>query len=127
MNQGIRAALTAVAVAAATAGAWALWLGWDQLRDTTPDGGSSGPYEPWQVVGLVLTLTAIVLTGIRRGVPWATVAAFTTALTVSAYVDWSDDETGLFMVGVTMIAAVSLTISSFASLVLAPRPPAPRP
>ncbi|WP_175439320.1 hypothetical protein [Streptomyces vilmorinianum] len=88
--------------------AWAAWLGWDQERDVHPDGHVTGPYEAWQVVGLVLTLLVPVYwAASRRHVVGAAVGT-TAGLTVAACFDWSDDATGLFGIGVGLVMAGSL-------------------
>ncbi|MGW3337989.1 hypothetical protein ACWDCL_10985 [Streptomyces sp. NPDC001009] len=98
--------------AVVSAALWAAWLGWDQQRDTHPDGSTTGPYEPWQVIGLVLTLLVPVCWGVlRRHVP-GTVVGTSAGLTVAAFYDWSDDATGLFMVGVTLVLLGSLAATS---------------
>lgn len=60
MSQGPRKPVLHLLSILATAGAsmamWAAWLGWDQQYDVQPDGTMTGPYEAWQVIGLVLTL-----------------------------------------------------------------------
>ncbi|MFD0007015.1 hypothetical protein ACFVJ4_31910 [Streptomyces sp. NPDC127178] len=97
---------------------WAAWLGWDQHRDIQPDGSTTGPYEAWQVIGLVLTLLVpLYWTASRyRG----TVAVFgpTMGLAVAAFYDWSDDASGLYMVGVVMVTAGSLAATAAVSAVI---------
>ncbi|MER5929952.1 hypothetical protein [Streptomyces sp. NPDC002054] len=93
--------------------AWAAWLGWDQHRDVQPDGSVTGPYEAWQVIGLVLTLLASVYWAASRGRIAEAVFATTAGLTAAVYYDWSDDGSGLFMVGVGMVMMASL-VTTFA-------------
>ncbi|MBT2478158.1 hypothetical protein [Streptomyces sp. ISL-94] len=93
--------------------AWAAWLGWDQHRDVHPDGSVTGPYEAWQVIGLVLTLLAPVYwAASRRHVAGAALGT-TAGVTVSAYYDWSDDSSGLFLIGVGLVMTTSL-VATFA-------------
>ncbi|MFB7369565.1 hypothetical protein ACFC0D_06960 [Streptomyces sp. NPDC056222] len=88
--------------------AWAAWLGWDQHRDVHPDGSVTGPYEAWQVIGLVLTLVAPVYwAASRHRIPGA-VLGTTAGLTAAAFYDWSDDSSGLFVIGVGMVMVGSL-------------------
>ncbi|WP_327281212.1 MULTISPECIES: hypothetical protein [unclassified Streptomyces] len=94
------------------AAAWAAWLGWDQHRDVHPDGSVTGPYEAWQVIGLMLTLSAFVAWGAFRGHPASAVLGTTVGLTAASYYDWSDDASGLFALGVGMIAVGTLAGSS---------------
>ncbi|XLE02064.1 hypothetical protein QBL21_03220 [Streptomyces sp. 184] len=94
--------LSFVLLTGAAAGAWAAWLGWDQKRDETGY-EDAGPYEAWQVGGLVLTLlVAVVLVAyLRHFVP--AVLGSTVGLTFASFYDWSDDNSGLFAVGVALI------------------------
>jgi hypothetical protein len=105
-------------LATVTAGAWAAWLGWDQQRDVQPDGTTTGPYEAWQVIGLVLTLLALVYGAVSRDYI-AAVAGIPVGLTAAAYYDWSDDSSGLFMVGVVMVMVGSLAVTAGVAAVIA--------
>lgn len=92
---------------------WAAWLGWDQHRDVHPDGSETGPYEAWQVIGLVLSLLTLLYAAVRfdRATPAA--KGITGGLTVAAFYDWSgDDGSGLFVVGVAMIMIAALVTSA---------------
>ncbi|MFE0351447.1 hypothetical protein [Streptomyces griseoluteus] len=91
---------------------WAAWLGWDQHRDVHPDGSTTGPYQPWQVIGLVLTLLVPVCWGALRGDARSVVVGTSAGLTFAAFYDWSDDATGLFGVGVTLVLLGSLAATS---------------
>lgn len=92
--------------------AWAAWLGWDQHRDVHPDGSETGPYEPWQVIGLVVTLLVpVCLAAARRHVAGA-VLGTTAGLTAAAFYDWSDDSSGLFVIGVGLVTVASLLLAS---------------
>jgi hypothetical protein len=106
-------------LAVMTLAVWAAWLGWDQHRDVQPDGSETGPYEAWQVIGLVLTLLAPVYWAASRRYITGAVLGVTVGLTVAAYYDWSDDSSGLFMVGVGMITVGSLVVTGVASAVIA--------
>lgn len=97
---------------------WAAWLGWDQHRDVHPDGSVTGPYEAWQVIGLVLTLLAPVYWAASRRSGAGAVFGVPVGLTVAAYYDWSDDSSGLFVVGVGMIMLGSLVVTGVASAVI---------
>lgn len=118
LSDTARQVIAALALAALTAGAWAVWLGWDQQRDVHPDGSTTGPYEAWQVIGLVLTLLAPLYWTATRRHPAVPVVGITAGLTAAAFYDWSDDASGLFMVGVTMVLAGSLAVTSALSAVL---------
>lgn len=98
---------------------WAAWLGWDQHRDVHPDGSTTGPYEAWQVIGLVLTLLGPVCWAASRRYRAGAVLGTTAGLTVAAYYDWSDDASGLFMVGVGMVMMGSFVVTAVVSAVIA--------
>ncbi|MFD3942309.1 hypothetical protein [Streptomyces sp. NPDC058579] len=99
--------------------AWAAWLGWDQLRDVHPDGSTTGPYEAWQVIGLVLTLLVPVYWAASRRHVVGAVLGTTAGLTVAAFYDWSDDGSGLFVIGVGTVTVGSLAATAALSAVIA--------
>ncbi|GAA2305854.1 hypothetical protein OKJ48_43400 [Streptomyces kunmingensis] len=105
-------------MAGISAAAWAAWLGWDQHRDVHADGSTTGPYEAWQVLGLVVTLLAPAVWAASRGHRAATVFGTTAGLTVAAYVDWSDDSSGLFAVGVALLMLGSLAATATVTAVI---------
>ncbi len=111
--------LAILVLAGVTLAVWAAWLGWDQHRDVQPDGTTTGPYEAWQVIGLVLTLLVPVYWAASRRYIAGAVLGITVGLTVSAYDDWSDDSSGLFMVGVGMVMVGSLVVTAAISAVIA--------
>ncbi|WP_093799947.1 hypothetical protein [Streptomyces sp. Wb2n-11] len=116
----IHSQLSAILVlAVVTSAAWASWLGWDQHRDVQPDGSTTGPYEAWQVIGLVLTLLVPLYWAASRRYVAAAVLGTTAGLTVAASYDWSDDGSGLFMVGVVMVAVGSLVVTAAVTAVIA--------
>lgn len=90
-------------VASCFAAYWG-WLGWDHAYQVDPDTGvSSGPYEPWQVAGCVLSLAVVALACGLAGQPWAAVVVMPFAFTVAWSIPASRDETGLWGVGAIMI------------------------
>ncbi|WP_257573988.1 hypothetical protein [Streptomyces sp. JJ66] len=104
--------------------AWAAWLGWDQHREV---GADSGPYEAWQILGLAVTLLLpVVWAASRRYVPGA-VLGTTAGLAIAAYLDWSDDASGLFGVGVLLLVLGSLAGTALVSAAVRawPRPRLP--
>ncbi|MEU2618570.1 hypothetical protein ABZ642_10425 [Streptomyces sp. NPDC007157] len=113
----LRVVLSALASAGVSAAAWAAWLGWDQQYDIRADGTTSGPYEAWQVGGLVLTLLVAVGWAAARGHSAAAVGGTTAGLTLAAYVDWSGDASGLFMVGVGLVMVGTFVASAVVSAV----------
>ncbi|GAB2864249.1 hypothetical protein GCM10027074_34450 [Streptomyces deserti] len=98
---------------------WAAWLGWDQHRDVRPDGTTTGPYEAWQVIGLVLTLLVPVYWAASRRYFAGAVLGTTAGLTVASFYDWSDDASGLFMIGVGMVMTGSFAVTAAVSAVIA--------
>ncbi|MEU9452659.1 hypothetical protein [Streptomyces sp. NPDC048277] len=98
--------------------AWAAWLGWDQGYDVRADGSVSGPYEAWQVVGLVVTVLAAVCCTVARGYSAAAVAGTTVGLAVAACADWADDASGLFMVGVALVTVAGFVGSAVVTAVV---------
>ncbi|MEU9031132.1 hypothetical protein AB0D46_27195 [Streptomyces sp. NPDC048383] len=106
--------LVVVAVAA-----WAGWLGWDQERDVQADGSTTGPYEAWQVIGLVLTLLVAVYGAASRQYIAAAVLGTSLGLAGAAFYDWSDDGSGLFVIGVGMILIGSLAVTTVVALLIA--------
>ena len=123
MDQGLREPaaqlLSILVLAGVSLAGWAAWLGWDQHRDVQPDGTTTGPYEAWQVIGLVLTLLAAVSWAVSRRYIAGAVLGTTAGLTIAAYSDWSDDSSGLFMVGVGMVMMGSLVVTAIVSAVIA--------
>ncbi|MGW6917003.1 hypothetical protein ACWGB8_24715 [Kitasatospora sp. NPDC054939] len=99
--------------------AWAAWLGWDQHHDVHPDGSVSGPYEAWQVAGLLVTLLVPLSWAASRGRTRDAVLGTTAGLTVAAWYDWSDDSSGLYVIGVGTVAVASLAVTSVLSALIA--------
>lgn len=108
-------ALPVLAPAVVAPLAWAGWLGWDQQRDVHADGTTTGPYQAWQVIGLVLTQLAPVYWATARRHPLAAVLGTSAGLTAAAYSDWSDDASGLFVIGVGLVALGSLAATAAAT------------
>ncbi|GLY30889.1 hypothetical protein [Kineosporia sp. NBRC 101731] len=83
---------------------WALWmrLGLEPGVD----------YPVWRVVGLVLTLAVVGLPAAWLNWGPSVTLAVPLGLAVSAYLDWRDDETGLFVVGVVMVFVGSLVVTA---------------
>lgn len=111
--------LVTLVLALVTSAVWAAWLGWDQHRDVHPDGSTTGPYEAWQVIGLALTLLAPVYWAASRRHFAGAVLGTTAGLTVAAFHDWSDDASGLFVIGVGMVMVGSSVVTAGATAVIA--------
>ncbi|GAA4856431.1 hypothetical protein [Kitasatospora terrestris] len=118
--------VSALLLALVPMAAWAAWLGWDQLRDVHADGSETGPYEAWQVIGLLLTLLpAVCWAAYRRRVADAVVGT-TGGLVAAVGYDWWDDG-GILLVGLGMIAAACLGATVLVSaLVTAVTPERPQ-
>jgi hypothetical protein len=115
----LRQLLPFLVPAAVSAAMWAAWLGWDQHRDVQPDGSSTGPYEAWQVIGLVVTLLVPVYWAASRHHILGAALGTSAGLTVAAYYDWSDDASGLFVIGVGMVMFGTLAVSAAVAAVIA--------
>jgi len=61
----VRTPSVAGAVALGTLIAYLAWLGWDQTKERGADGSLHGPYQWWQVAGLVITIVALASIGGR--------------------------------------------------------------
>jgi hypothetical protein len=96
---------------------YAAWLGWDQTRDVHPDGSLSGPYEAWQVAGLVVVMLAAGTVAAWRWSPVMVVVGVTAGLTFAVSYDWSDDDSGLWAVGASMVCIGTLMASSLVAAV----------
>ncbi|MFF8832047.1 hypothetical protein [Streptomyces sp. NPDC015131] len=118
LQKPARELLVITVLALAAAAAWAAWLGWDQHHDVLPDGSQTGPYEAWQVTGLVLTLVLPVYWAASRRYLAGAVLGAPAGLTAAAFHDWSDDGSGLFVVGVGTLLVGSLLVTAAASAVI---------
>lgn len=92
-------------IAVITAGLYLAWLGWDQEYDIDPvTGALSGPYETWQVVGVVACLGVVALVagllGLRRFSRVAMPVAFALCFAIDGITDTNSD--GLWGVGAAM-------------------------
>jgi hypothetical protein len=102
-------------------------MGWDSQYQVDPvTQVSSGPYEPWQVVGCGLSLLVVFCAALLLGVrPWyasgALVVAFTAAWTSTAA---RQDDTGLYLVGAFLVAvglSMATALGSWIALVISHR------
>lgn len=96
-------------VTALSAGLWLGWFAWDAGYQIDPETGTtSGPYESWQVIGCVASWIALGWVANKFVAPviviFAMPAGFTGAFAVTA----ASDESGLWMVGATLIALGTL-------------------
>jgi hypothetical protein len=100
--------VTLVGLAGATVATWWLWLGSDtEYQVDSVTNTSSGPYEPWQVVGCVLCLGGLAVVGallLRR--PLLIVPTMTVAFVVPwSVVASTRDDSGLWGVGAILLTA----------------------
>ncbi len=81
---------TAGTLAVATTGNYFVWLGWDQLKDINPaTGRATGPYQSWQVIGLVVVIAVLAVVAGWRGHPWVAIVVVPVVLTIC----WAFDAT----------------------------------
>jgi hypothetical protein len=99
-----------LAVGLATLANYLGWLGWDQTKDRGSDGYLTGPYEPWQIVGLVLVLAVIAATAGWRRRPWVAIIVTTGVMWLCVLASGAIDPNadGLFLIG-----AFSAAVSTF--------------
>ena len=111
-------------LAAITVAHYAVWLGWDQRYDVGPGGVVSGPYQPWQVIGLATGLSLVAVVAGWRNHAGAAMIAIPTVMTLCFSADAAtDSETygaSLWPIGAALIAVGTLagvaTIAGVASL-----------
>lgn len=105
--------VVAGAVALGTLIAYLAWLGWDQTKELGADGYLHGPYQSWQVAGLVITIVALASIGGRLMPPLLSAFVISVVLTLTWSVDAATDpgmeNDGLWPIGSIMIAAGSFT------------------
>lgn len=102
------------ALAFASAACWWLWMAWDRTYQHDPvTGAASGPYQPWQVVGCVLSLVAVAVLAVRRINPVAAAGIMTVSFTSAwSWAAATADDSGLWAVGATMVLLGMLTGST---------------
>jgi hypothetical protein len=108
--------LGALVLAGLTVASWFAWMGWDTEYQVDPvTQSSSGPYEPWQVIGCVVTLLVLAVVAALRLSPWTVIATTTVAWVFSAA---RSDDSGLWAVGAILVAigmAGGSAITAFAA------------
>ena len=103
---GHGAVVAIAAIAVLTAASYMAWLGWDHEYQVDPATGvASGPYEAWQVIGLVVCLGLVAFVAGRRGRRGVCVAVMPIVLTVCFSIEASGDagDDGLWVVGALLI------------------------
>ncbi|WCN79061.1 hypothetical protein [Micromonospora sp. LH3U1] len=126
-TRGTRSLLGVLFLAAATVGVWLLWLGRDtQYTVDAQTGATSGPYEPWQVIGCVLTLVLLAALAGTRLSPWLVAPVMTVAFTTAwSWQAASSDDSGLWAVGAVLVLlgmAAGSTVVCLAARRLSRRP-----
>jgi hypothetical protein len=112
----------------ATALAYLGWLGWDQTKDLQPDGVTeTGPYQSWQIIGLVAAVLALAVVGARVGTPWLAALAISVALAWSYGYDASHGpgDNGLWPLGAALIFIGSALATSLVAALAQRRSPTP--
>ncbi|WP_433217450.1 hypothetical protein [Microtetraspora malaysiensis] len=94
------------------------WLGWDQEKDIEPDGSLSGPYQPWQVAGLVIVLGILAALAGWRGHPKIGMLSIAGVIWLSWTVDAAtSDNSGLWPIGaLALLPSVFLGVGFVALL-----------
>lgn len=97
-----------VGLAVIAAADYLVWLGWHRHKHLSSAATLSGPYETWQVLGVVAVLAAAIVFAARRGHWIATASvpiAVTTLFSVEAATDPLAD--GLWPVGAFLVLLLS--------------------
>ena len=85
---------------------WFAWLGWDHSYYDV-HGVAQGPYRAWQVVGCGVTISAATVLAYLRAQHPAAVRLLAAAATIGFAVPWSidasDDQTGMWGVGLLFL------------------------
>lgn len=101
----------AVAIVVAVVAVYLAFLGWDQHADVDPETGArTGPYQPWQVLGVGVALILIAFVAGRAGRAVLVTAMLPLTLTACFVVDAATDPNadGLWVIGATLVAIGSL-------------------
>lgn len=86
---------TGAVVAVLTVVGYLAWLGWDQHKDRIPGTSNfEGPYQPWQVLGLAVTLAAIAVAVAWRDMAAVAIVTIPVVLTVAWSIDAADPASG---------------------------------
>jgi len=104
MTRPARPGLIAATVIVTT-GAYVGFLAWDTRKTLGSDGSLHGPYEAWQVVGVVVVLFALAVAGgmLDQARPVATTTALVMAMGASISGATSRYDDGLWPVGTILI------------------------
>ncbi len=104
---GYELPVVALLVGLATLANYVGWLGWDQQRNVGWN-QQPGPYETWQIVGLVAVLVVIAAVAGWRGRASAGAASATVVMTLCFAIDAASEPAqyndGLWPVGALLVA-----------------------
>ncbi|MEI5674267.1 MULTISPECIES: hypothetical protein [unclassified Nocardioides] len=112
-------ALALLLSAAASVVAWLAWLGWHAEGWEDPVTGSyGGPYHPYEVVGLGVTLIVLVFLAAWWWSPVAVVTGAVLGLCAVAFADWGSEPgaDGLFVIGVALIGMGATAVGAVVGL-----------
>ena len=88
MAAASRTLVVVAALVALTVASYLAWLGWDQKKTRVPGTFDlEGPYEPWQVIGLAVTLAVVAVVVTLRYTASLAIVVIPLALTVVWSVD----------------------------------------
>jgi hypothetical protein len=116
-------ALVGVGLAVLTTATYLALLAWDQHKDIDAAGSVTGPYQAWQIVGVVVALGVIAGMAGWRGHPAIATAVIPIVFTACWIIDTATDEwnDGLWPIGAVMVAAGSLGGVGAAAFLMAAR------
>ncbi len=100
--------LTAVVLAAVTVLDYLAWLAWDQARTVDPiTGRETGPYEPWQIIGVSVVLLALALMAGWQKHPLVAIVVIPAVFTACWVLDSATEQTpdaNLWPIGAAFLA-----------------------
>ena len=99
------------AVGIAVVANYASWLGPHEHYEIGSDGFEHGPYQPWQVIGLVVVLTAIVIIAGWQRMAIGTASTVAVAMTV-AFAYYADKGPASFWIFGAILVAVGSFLGS---------------
>lgn len=97
--------LAGFVLALLTASCWWAWMAWDESADIDPVAATtSGPYQPWQVIGCVACLIALAVVAAVRLPRQLVVPIMPVAFTAAwSWTAASSDGSGLWLVGALLV------------------------
>jgi hypothetical protein len=111
MSRSASRILAGIILGFLTVAVYMAWLGWDRHYDVDKYGEVSGPYQTWQVVGLVICLGALgIFAGLfgQRNIAIVLIpAVFTVAWFIGALTTIGASQDGLEIVGAYLVAVGS--------------------